>query len=259
MKKNNIQKLLTRIERKPSLSDRFHSAINNKAVSQIDIKDIPQSWTKINFKTYPRLKKIYLTKKEPKDKKLALLMTNRRSVRQFNGLSISWEQLSYLLFSSAGLLNVNSSIDYSRRPYPSAGARYPLEIYPLILNCTGLEKGLYHYNVKENCLELVLKEDLKNWLMKASGGETSLKKASIIFIITGVLDRTRIKYRDRGYMYVLIEAGHLGQNICLLTTKLGLGCCPLGGFIDPIVNELLDISFQKEFALYLLAVGCYEI
>lgn len=255
MKKNNIQKLLAKIERKPSLSDRFHSATNNKTVSQIDIKDTPQSWTKINFKTYPRLKKIYLTEKKPEDKKLALLMANRRSVRKFSGLPISWEQLSYLLFSSAGLLNVNNSIDYSRRPYPSAGARYPLEIYPLILSCTGMEKGLYHYNVKENCLELILKEDLAYWLMKASGGETALKKASIIFIITGVLDRTRIKYRDRGYRYALIEAGHLGQNICLLTTALGLGCYPLGGFIDRVVNELLDISFQKEFILYLLAVG----
>lgn len=255
MKKNNIQKLLTRIERKPLLSDRFHSVTNNKAISKIDMKDMPQSWTKINFKTYPRLNKIYLTDKKPKDKKLGLLMANRRSVRQFSGLPISQEQLSHLLFSSAGLLNVNKSLDYSRRPYPSAGARYPLEIYPLVLNCTGLEKGLYHYNVKENCLEIILKEDLEKWLMKASGGETLLKESSIIFIITGVLDRTRIKYRDRGYRYALIEAGHLGQNICLLTAELNLGCCPLGGFIDPVVNELLDISFQKEFALYLLAVG----
>lgn len=212
MKKSNIQKLLAKIERKPLLSDKFHSATNNKAISQIDIKDMPQSWTKINFKTYPRLEKIYLTKKPLKDKGLSLLMTTRRSLRKFSGLPISLEQLSYLLYSSAGLLNINNSIDYSRRPYPSAGARYPLEIYPLVMNYAGLEKGLYHFNVKEGCLEIILKEDLEKWVMKASGGETSLKNASIIFIITGVLDRTRIKYRDRGYRYALIEVGHLGQN-----------------------------------------------
>ena len=87
------------------------------------------------------------------------------------------------------------------------------------------------------------------------GRRSFVEKASTVFIITGVLDRTRIKYRDRGYRYALIETGHLGQNICLLTAELGLGCYPLGGFIDHVVNELLDISFQKEFALYLLAVG----
>ncbi len=41
----------------------------------------------------------------------------------------------------------------------------------------------------------------------------------------------------------------------IVTSELGLGCCPFGGFIDSVVNELLDISFQKESALYLLAVG----
>ncbi|MFH1827199.1 MAG: SagB/ThcOx family dehydrogenase [bacterium] len=255
MKKNNTLKLLARIERKSLLSDKFHSETNNKMITQINIKDIPQSWTKINFKTYPRLKKTYLTKKIPKEKKLGLLMARRRSVRQFSGLPVSLNQLSYLLFSSAGLLKINESIDYSRRPYPSAGARYPLELYPLILNCTGIEKGLYHYNVKENCLELILKKNLADWLMKASGGETLLKKASIIFIITSVFDRTRIKYHDRGYRYILIESGHLAQNIMLLVTELGLGSCAIGGYIDSAVNELLDISSQKEYSLYLLAVG----
>lgn len=64
MKKNNIHKLLAMIEQKPLLSGRFHPATNNKAISQVDIKDMPKSWTKINFKTYPaypELNKIYLT------------------------------------------------------------------------------------------------------------------------------------------------------------------------------------------------------
>jgi SagB-type dehydrogenase family enzyme len=80
-------------------------------------------------------------------------------------------------------------------------------------------------------------------------------KAAVILFITGVLDRTRIKYGERGYRYVLIETGHLGQNIALLATELGLGSCALGGFIDSEVNVLLDINLQKEFVLYLIAVG----
>lgn len=255
MKKNNTQKLLARIDGNLLLSDKFHSETNNKTIAKINIKDIPQSWTEINFKTYPRLKRAYLTKIRSKNKKLGLLIAKRRSIRQFRESSISLEQLSYLLNSSASLLNVNNLIDYSRRPYPSAGARYPLELYPLILNCTGIEKGLYHYNVKDNCLELILKKDLKDWLMIALGGETSLKKASSIFIITGVLDRTRIKYGNRGYRYALIETGHMVQNIMLLATELGLGTCAIGGYIDSEVNKLLDISNQKEFALCLLAIG----
>lgn len=128
-------------------------------------------------------------------------------------------------------------------------------MYPIILNCKGIEKGLYHYNVKENILEVLLKENLNRWIIKTTGGEKWIANSSVVFVITGVLDRTRIKYGDRGYRYSLIEAGHLGQNLCLLATELGLGTCPIGGFIDKEVNELLDIILQKEVALYLIAVG----
>ena len=60
-----------------------------------------------------------------------------------------------------------------------------------------------------------------------------------VIIITGVLDRTRIKYKDRGYRYVLLEAGHMSQNICLLATELGLSSCALGGYIDSEFNKLV--------------------
>lgn len=160
-----------------------------------------------------------------------------------------------MLYSSAGLIFSGKDFNESRRPYPSAGARCPLEIYPMVLNCREFDKGLYHYNVKENSLELLLKKDLSDWLYKATGGEKWIRNTAVAFIISGLLDRTRIKYRDRGYRFVLIEAGHLGQNICLLITELGLGACPIGGFIGNEVNGLLDIQLQKEFALYIIAVG----
>jgi len=156
---------------------------------------------------------------------------------------------------SCGITYLNKTLDDSRRAYPSAGARYPLEVYPIILNCDGIKKGLYHYSVKENYLELLLEENLSKLLIKTTGGEKWIESTAVVFIITGVLDRTRIKYGERGYRYSLIEAGHLGQNICLLATEVGLGSCPIGGFIDYEVNKLLDISLQKEVALYLIAVG----
>lgn len=255
MKKNNVRKLLEKIEGKRFISDRFHALTNNKKLSALSIEKILQSWIKIHFKTYPRFDKIYLNNADVSKGKLREIIKKRRSTRQFSGLSISKNELYYLLSSSSGLINLGKSIDDSRRPYPSAGARYPLEVYPLIQNCNGIDKGLYHYNVKENVLELLLKEDLGKWLIKVTGGEKWVEKAAVVFIITGVLDRTRVKYSDRGYRYVLLETGHLGQNICLLATEIGLGSCCVGGFIDHEVNKLLDIDLQKEVALYMIAIG----
>lgn len=251
----NIKKLLEEIEGKRFTSDEFQSFTNNKKLDSVSIKDIPSSWTKIHFKTYPRLDKIDLNNMKVPASKLRELMHNRRSIRQFSGLSISKNELIFLLSSSCGLISLGGSYDDSRRPYPSAGARYPLEVYTIMLNCEEVKRGLYHYNVKENFLELLLEKDLNSWLIKVMGGAKWIKDVAVVFIITGVLDRTRIKYGDRGYRYILLEAGHLGQNICLLATEMGLGSCPIGGYIDDEVNKLLDINLQKEVALYLIAVG----
>jgi len=252
---NNVKKLLEKIEGKQSISDKFHSFTKNKKLSITITKGFPQSWIKIHFKTYPRLDRLNLNNVKIQSNNLTELLSRRRSTRQFSGLSISKKELSYLLFSSSGLTRLGEAFDDSRRPYPSAGARYPLEVYPIILNCEAIKSGLYHYNVKENVLELLLEENLSKWLIKITGGEKWIANAAVVFIITGVLDRTRIKYGDRGYRYTLIETGHLGQNICLLATELGLGTCPIGGFIDDKINELLDIELQKEFCTYIIAIG----
>lgn len=255
MTNNSTKKLLEKIEGKQSTSDKFHNFTNNKKFKVSNIKDVPQSWIKIHFKTYPRLDKISFDNIKNPRTKLNRIIEKRRSVRKFSGFSISKRELFYLLFSSCGLTLLDKIFDDSRRPYPSAGTRYPLEVYPIILNCEGLKRGLYHYNVKENLMELLLKEYLGNWLVKNTGGEKWITNSAVIFLITGVLDRTRIKYGDRGYRLALIEAGHLSQNMLLLATELGLGSCPLAGFVDSEMNKLLDINLQKEAALYMIAIG----
>jgi len=258
MKKHYTRKLLEKLEGEQSISDKFHISTNNKKLdppNKLTSKNTPKSWIKIYFKTYPRMNKIKLNEIKFQANKLSDIFRKRSSVRHFSNIPISKKELSYLLFASCGLINLGKTLDESRRPYPSAGARYPLEVYPLVLNCEEIKNGLYHYNVKENSLELLLEEDLRYWVTKNTNGEKWTATTAVIFIITGVLDRTRIKYGERGYRYALLEAGHLGQNICLLATELGLGSCALGGYIDQEVDKLLDIDLQKEFTLYLIAVG----
>ena len=254
MKKKYLNQILNIIEKSESLSDKFHSLSNNKRVFAGQTKNMPDSWTKTYFKTYPRLNSIKLNPKLLNNR-LEIIMRKRRSIRKFTNKPILKKDLGYLLYASSGLITSNNDINKTMRPYPSAGARYPLEIYPLIFNCRGIEKGLYHYNLKQNSLELLLKEDLRSWLFKVTGGEKWLQNSSVTFIITGVLDRTRIKYGDRGYRYTLIETGHLAQNVMLLATELGLGSCAIGGYIDNDIDILLDINIQKEHTLYLITIG----
>lgn len=254
MKRDHLQAILEKLEGKIVLSDRFHNQTRNKKVTTSLLVRAPSSWVKIHYKTYPRLSKINLKQNLPRNF-LERTILKRESYRAFSNASITLKELSRLLFFSAGITHKGENQDDARRSYPSAGARYPLEVYLISLNVKYLNKGLYHYNVKEHCLEKLLYQDLTGWLLSATGNDRFLKKAVAILIITAVLDRTRIKYKDRGYRYVLIEAGHLAQNLLFEATTLNLGSYPIGGFIDGEFDKLLDINRRKEVTLYLVAIG----
>lgn len=249
-----ITKLLRQIDGNSSISDVFHKKTNNRSLNfNDDSKKWPESWTRTHFKTYPRFETISLQKNGTDE--IQRLVHSRRSVRKFSGKKLSFQDISYILYSSCGLIHTDGDFNHARRPYPSAGARYPLEMYPLVLRVQGLKSGLYHYNIRDNVLEFLLERNLSSWIFKAFGRQNWLLSASVIFIITAVLDRTRIKYRDRGYRFVLFEAGHMGQNICLFAANRGLGTCALGGYIDAEVDKLLDIHLTREKTLYIIAAG----
>jgi len=212
---------------------------------------------KIFYKQYPRFPKIKL----PKKFNITLFektIIERRSKREFKGEPISLSQLSKLLFFSAGITRYDKDWDKCLRAYPSAGARYPLEVYLLILNVEKVENGIYHYNVKYHTLELIKKGICKKDIVKYTCNQKWIKKASVIFVITAVFRRTIMKYDERGYRYVFLDCGHLAQNIYLVATKMKLGCCAIGGFYDDKINKMIGIDGKNESAIYLIAVGKNE-
>ncbi|NER78543.1 MAG: SagB/ThcOx family dehydrogenase, partial [Leptolyngbya sp. SIO1D8] len=183
---------------------------------------------------------------------LVTAVTNRRSRRNYNTRSyLSLEHLSQLLFLSQGI--TGGDLDF--RSVPSSGALYPLEIYPIVHRVSGLEPGLYHHAIQHHKLELVKPGDLRQPLIKAGLNQEFLGKAHVCFVVSGIFQRTRWKYHERTYRYVLMEVGHLGQNLYLAATALGLGVCGIGAFLDDPLNQLLGIDGREEAAFYLVTVG----
>ncbi len=210
------------------------------------------------YKTYPDAQQIELPKVDLSDAasittlNVATAITTRRSRRRYNTQStLSLTQLSQLLYLAQGI----TWDEREFRTVPSSGALYPLEIYPVVHRVNGLEPGLYHHAVKHHQLELVKPGDLRQPLIKSGLSQDFLGEAQVCFVVSGIFQRTRWKYHERTYRYVLMEAGHLGQNLYLAATALGLGVCCIGAFFDNPLNELLGIDGEKEAALYLVTVG----
>jgi SagB-type dehydrogenase family enzyme len=215
--------------------------------------DWPPEWKTIQYKKYPRLRKLKLP--EPIVVRTGLLdaIRGRESRRDFR-THITAAELSTILKYSCGITRET----VQKRAYASAGARYPLETY--IIAAEGnpeIKSGIYHYDIKEHALSLINKTVFEKkpfeelFIVKNAGN------ASVAIITTAVFRRSANKYGDRGYRFALIEAGEVNQNISLVAGSLSLSCCSVGkiGGSDSRVDELLDIDGTTESYLHSVIIG----
>jgi SagB-type dehydrogenase family enzyme len=175
----------------------------------------------------------------------------RRSVRDYAAGPLSSEELSRLLHAAQGITERR----WGFRAAPSAGALYPIELYAVVHDVAGLPPGIYHYAVQEHGLELLQSGDFRAAVMQAGLWQDFLGSADVCFVLSAIFQRTRWRYRERTYRYVLLEAGHVGQNLYLAATAMGLGACAVGAFLDDALNNLLGLDGEQEAALYVLSVG----
>lgn len=188
------------------------------------------------------------------------VVLGRRTIRNYSGSSITLETLAkilYLSYGISGVLGDAGRVQQEVRVVASGGGLYPLEIYPIVLRVDGLEPGLYHYNVKFHRLEFLYPADFMDQLAPVMGGVTgqTIQGAAVIFAVTGVFARVTFKYASRGYRFVLMECGALGEQVQLVGTALNVGVCQVAGFHDDAINLLLGVDGVNEAVLILIVIG----
>ena len=207
-------------------------------------------------KQYTRLRQINLPDASKASGDLKILIKKRMSSRDFSGKPISMRDLSNILYYSAGVVRPNPfENDNPFRAYPSAGAKYPLEVYPLVLKSKDIKKGLYHYNPSEHSLEILLQPVRDKEIEGIWTKQKWFRKASVIIFLTSVFGRTTDKYGGGGIKFPYLEAGHLVQNTYLIATSLNIGCCAIGLLQEDAVIKLLDINPREEYPIYYVALG----
>jgi SagB-type dehydrogenase family enzyme len=161
----------------------------------------------------------------------------RRSVRAYADTPLTLAELGQILWAAQGI-----TADNGHRTAPSAGALYPLELYVVAGNVTGLPAGVYKYRPQSHELVPHLNGDQRATLARAAVRQAWVAQIPAMLAITAVPERTRARYGDRTDRFVAIEVGHVGQNVYLEAVALGLGTVMAGAIVDDSVAAVLKLD-----------------
>jgi SagB-type dehydrogenase family enzyme len=136
---------------------------------------------------------------------------------------------------------------FLRKTSPSGGALHPIEIYPVLLNVTGMPRGLFHYSVRLHALDEISLEDPREWIVKATGDQEWVAEAGVVFLCTAFLPRTSWKYQySRVARAVIAEFGFSGEAALLTATWMGLGSFTTIALRDQIWEVKLELDPRRE-------------
>lgn len=211
------------------------------------------------FRSYPGCPSVDLPKQfPPMTRSLEDILMNRRSEHRFSGQPARLDELARLLLLGDGIVSRMTSDDgaeFLLRTAPSGGGLYPIETFCIAFQVQGLAPGAYFYNTQKHRLEQLAAGDFRPRFADATNLKTEVDNASFCIALSAVLPRSSFKYGQRAYRFVLLEAGHIAQNVLLAAEGLGLGALPVGGFFDDDINTVLHLDGCQEFVVYLVLVG----
>lgn len=183
-------------------------------------------------------------------------IANRESRRAFTEEPLTLEELSFLLWATQGVRAVDAKKVWTKRATPSGGGRQPYETYLLLNRVDGISQGVYRYLPIEHKL-LLVSSDLPNpdELMDKAWFQNFIGNAAVVFVWAAIPYKTEWRYSLVSYKDILIEAGHICQNLYLACEAIGAGTCAIAAYEQRVVDELLQIDGEEEMTVYLSPVG----
>ena len=189
------------------------------------------------------------------EESFARLLERRRSERRYDETRpISLGDLGALLDRCARIRSIESRVAIAgttsvspeavRRPYPSAGASYELEIYPIVDRCDGLDSGAYHYDAGRHRLVriAVRTPEVEGMLADAKRKTGGLADPQILLAIAARFGRVMWKYRSISYGLILRNTGALYQTLYLAAADLGLSPCAVGSGDSALFARLTGLD-----------------
>jgi SagB-type dehydrogenase family enzyme len=183
----------------------------------------------------------------------------RRTVRGFSRAPVPLAAFAALIRGTWGQTGWTDGGPLGRliaKTSPSAGSRHPIECYVAAWNVRGLDRGLYHYSVRDDSLECLRRGDFRSAAVRFAGGQSWVRRAAFLCIMTVMARRVFWKYSSSdAYRLFLLDAGHLAQTFAVLATAEGLGPFTTAALSERAIERHLRIDGLREFPIYLCGAG----
>jgi SagB-type dehydrogenase family enzyme len=241
------------------LKDSLRKTIDFRASAQNRGEPIPPLQEPVD----PQLPRIQLPDKEswgPAIEKIDLTSAigNRQSRRNYSDKYLKVEELAFLLWATQGQRRPEDQAPHFRT-VPSAGARHSFETYLIIHRVEKVPPGLYRYLPLSHELVLMFSADhrSKAKLVHAVLGQSFIANSAVVFVWTTVPYRMEWRYLQAAHRVILLDAGHVCQNLYLACEAIHAGTCAIAAYDQEAMDELLQVDGEEQFTVYLAPVGKY--
>ncbi len=187
---------------------------------------------------------------ERKDPPFTRVLEERRSIRDYKGRVLTSRMVGEFLYRACRVKEHYGSEEYefTRRPYPGAGAGYELEVYLASHRCDGLEPGLYHYAPEAHELHrLPAQAGEVDWLLQEARQSAGLSQSPpMLIILSARFSRLFWRYESIAYALLLKDVGVLLQTMYLVATAMGLAPCALGSGDSDVFARAAGLDYPAE-------------
>jgi SagB-type dehydrogenase family enzyme len=199
----------------------------------------------------PEPEQAILTKRD-----LYTCIADRVSHRRYTDERLTLQELAYLLWATQGVRQVTMGGKGSLRTVPAGGARHPFETYLAILRVSGIAPGVYRYLPFEHkLLHLFAVERLDETLGELAMAQPFVGRSAVCFIWSAVPYREEWRYGTQGAKGILLDAGHVCQNLYLACESIGCGTCAIAAYRQEDLDRFLGLDGKDELVVYLAPVG----
>jgi SagB-type dehydrogenase family enzyme len=179
----------------------------------------------------------------------------RTSLRRYTQNELTMEELSYLLWVTQGVKSI-SERPATIRNVPSAGSRHSFETYLLINRVGTLNPGLYRYSALKHVIYSTnMEAGINEKLTTACKGQSHIRTSAATFFWAAEMNRMVWRYAERSYRYVLLDAGHVCQNLYLAAESIQCGVCAIAAYDDDLLNAALGVDGDRVITVYAATIG----